>query len=35
METSATMRAMFEFLGFTPGAAESLEGHDHGIYTLE
>jgi hypothetical protein len=33
--TSATMRAMFERLGFTPGAATSLEGNDHGIKTLE
>jgi hypothetical protein len=33
--TSATMRAMFERLGFTPGAAASLEGNDHGINTLE
>jgi hypothetical protein len=29
------MRAMFEFLGFTPGAAASLEGNNHGINTLE
>jgi hypothetical protein len=29
------MRAMFECLGFTPGAASSLEGNDHGINTLE
>jgi hypothetical protein len=35
MATSATMRAMFERLGFIPGAAESLEGNDHGINTLE
>jgi hypothetical protein len=35
MATSATMRAMFERLGFTPGAASSLEGNDHGINTLE
>jgi hypothetical protein len=35
METSATMRAMFECLGFTPGAAVSLEGNDHGSNTLE
>jgi hypothetical protein len=26
---------MFECLGFTPGAAASLEGNDHGINTLE
>jgi hypothetical protein len=26
---------MFECLGFTPGATESLEGNDHGINTLE
>jgi hypothetical protein len=26
---------MFERLGFTPGAATSLEGNDHGINTLE
>jgi hypothetical protein len=32
---SATMRAMFERIGFTPGAAASLEGNDHGINTLE
>jgi hypothetical protein len=35
MSTSATMRAMFERLGFTPGASASLEGNDHGINTLE
>jgi hypothetical protein len=35
MATLATMRAMFERLGFTPGAAASLEGNDHGINTLE
>jgi hypothetical protein len=35
METSATMRAMFERLGFTPGTASSLEGNNHGINTLE
>jgi hypothetical protein len=35
MATSATMREMFERLGFTPGAASSLEGNDHGINTLE
>jgi hypothetical protein len=35
MATSATMRAMFERLDFTPGAASSLEGNDHGINTLE
>jgi hypothetical protein len=35
MATSATMRAMFERLSFTPGAAASLEGNDHGIHTLE
>jgi hypothetical protein len=29
------MRAMFECLGFTPGATASLEGSDHGINTLE
>jgi hypothetical protein len=29
MTTPATMRAMFEHLGFTPGAASSLEGNDH------
>jgi hypothetical protein len=33
--TSATTRAMRERLGFTPGAASSLEGNDHGINTLE
>jgi hypothetical protein len=26
---------MFERIGFTPGAAASLEGNDHGINTLE
>jgi hypothetical protein len=35
MATSATIRAMFERLGFTPGAAASLEGNNHGINTLE
>jgi hypothetical protein len=35
MATLATMRAMFERLGFTPGAASSFEGNDHGINTLE
>jgi hypothetical protein len=35
MATSAKMRAMFERLGFTPGAASSLEVNDHGINTLE
>jgi hypothetical protein len=35
MATSETMRAMFERLGFTPGAASSLEGNDHGITTFE
>jgi hypothetical protein len=35
MATSATMRAMFERLGFTPGVAASLEGNGHGINTLE
>jgi hypothetical protein len=35
MATSATMRAIFERLGFTPGAAASIEGNDHGINTLE
>jgi hypothetical protein len=35
MTTSSTMRAMCERLGFTPGAASSLEGNDHGINTLE
>jgi hypothetical protein len=35
MATSSTMRAMFERLGFTPGAAASLEGNHHGINTLE
>jgi hypothetical protein len=35
MTASETMRAMFEHLGFTPGAVWSLEGHDHGINTLE
>jgi hypothetical protein len=35
MATSATMRALFKRLGFTPGAAASLEGNDHGINTLE
>jgi hypothetical protein len=34
MATPATMRAMFERLGFTPGAAASLEGNGHGINTL-
>jgi hypothetical protein len=29
------MREMFERLGFTPGAAASLEGNEHGIITLE
>jgi hypothetical protein len=29
------MRAMFERLGFTPGAAASLEGNNHGINDLE
>jgi hypothetical protein len=35
MTTSATVRAMFECLGFTPGTTVSLEGNDHGINTLE
>jgi hypothetical protein len=35
MPTLEAMRAMFERLGFTPGAAASLEGNDHGINTLE
>jgi hypothetical protein len=35
MATPATMRAMFERLCFTPGAAASLEGNNHGIITLE
>jgi hypothetical protein len=35
MATSSTMRAMFERLGFTTGAASSLEVNDHGINTLE
>jgi hypothetical protein len=35
MATPAIIRAMFERLGFTPGAAASLEGNDHGINTLE
>jgi hypothetical protein len=35
MATSATMRAMFEHRGFTPGASSSLEGSYHGINTLE
>jgi hypothetical protein len=35
MATSAAMLAMFEPLGFTPGATVSLEGNDHGINTLE
>jgi hypothetical protein len=35
MATSAMMRAMFERICFTPGAASSLEGNDHGINTLE
>jgi hypothetical protein len=35
MATSATMRAMFERLCFTPGATASLEGNVHGINTLE
>jgi hypothetical protein len=35
METPATMGAIFEHLGFTPGATASLEGNDHGINTLE
>jgi hypothetical protein len=34
MATSATMRAIFERLGCTPGATSSLEGNDHGINTL-
>jgi hypothetical protein len=35
MATYATMRAMFERLGFTYGAAASLEGNNYGINTLE
>jgi hypothetical protein len=35
MATSATMREVVERLGFTPGAAASFEGNDHGINTLE
>jgi hypothetical protein len=35
MATVATMRAMFERLGFTPGDTASLEGNDHGINSLE
>jgi hypothetical protein len=35
MTNSATMRAIFERRGFTPGAAASLEGNYHGINTLE
>jgi hypothetical protein len=35
MATSSTMPAMFERLGFTPGATASLEGNYHGINTLE
>jgi hypothetical protein len=35
MATSATMLAFFERLGFTPGAAASLEGNDHVINSLE
>jgi hypothetical protein len=35
MATLEIMRAMFERLGFTPGAAASLEVNDHGINTLE
>jgi hypothetical protein len=35
MTNLETMREMFERLGFTPGAAASLEGNDHGINTLE
>jgi hypothetical protein len=35
MAASATMRAMFERLGVTPGAAASLEGNTHGINTLK
>jgi hypothetical protein len=35
MATSAKMRAMFERLGFTPGAVSSLDGNDRGINTLE
>jgi hypothetical protein len=35
METPATMRAMCERIGFTPGAAAFLEGNHHGINTLE
>jgi hypothetical protein len=31
----ATMRALLEYPGFTPGAASSLEGNNHGINTLE
>jgi hypothetical protein len=34
MVASVTMRAMLAFLVFTPGAAASLEGNDHGINTL-
>jgi hypothetical protein len=33
--TPATIRGMFEGLGFTPGDAASLEGNDHGTNTLE
>jgi hypothetical protein len=35
MANSAPMRAMCELLGFTTGAAATLEGNDHGINTLE
>jgi hypothetical protein len=35
MATPATIREMFKRLGFTPGAAASLEGNDHGTNTLE
>jgi hypothetical protein len=35
MANSATIRSMFERLGFTPGDASSLEGNHHGIHTLE
>jgi hypothetical protein len=31
----ATTREIFERLGFTPGAAESLEGNNHGINDFE
>jgi hypothetical protein len=35
LATSTTMREIFARQGFTPGAAASLDGNDHGINTLE